>query len=444
MRKYRIVLIAAAVIMLSLFWLNSTIWFRFKLARFYEQRGYGEKVISVQEKILRKSEMQAKRLFSFFGGRLSAEDEFVLSKRLGDYYLNSGNKDKAIKYYQVLRRLYPEKVSECLNLYMLNQDTDKLVDIILDTQDKNLEGKLPQRYLESALWQYSYGLGLMKREKFQEARDVFTRLASEYPYLFTFHRCLEYIYRNLGMNGQADQERQIVDYLNPGYLKLSGGSLSLDSEPSFDFIGIWNFNEGKGKIVKDASGRFNDGRIVDAQWVKGISGCGLEFDGIDDKVIIPDNKDTHLYGKDFTITMWIKPVPQKKHRFVYNKGCPYLSLNNRDDTWVFQIKDTYGRKPARVSHPIRNKWYFVVQRVAQDREHKVWVFDGRELIVSKEKKVDKIVDAGIGDFYLGRRGWFTKDNANYEGKIDEVIIFDRALTDNEINRLYESRRTVLN
>ena len=44
--------------------------------------------------------------------------------------------------------------------------------------------------------------------------------------------------------------------------------------------GMWTFEEGKGKVVKDLSGNGTDGEFVgDLKWAKGKFGGGLEFDG---------------------------------------------------------------------------------------------------------------------------------------------------------------------
>ena len=45
-----------------------------------------------------------------------------------------------------------------------------------------------------------------------------------------------------------------------------------------DIAGMWTFEEGKGKVVKDLSGNGTDGEFVgDLKWAKGKFGGGLEF-----------------------------------------------------------------------------------------------------------------------------------------------------------------------
>lgn len=149
-------------------------------------------------------------------------------------------------------------------------------------------------------------------------------------------------------------------------------------------------------------------------------------------------------GKDFTIAVWIKPIPQRKYRFVYRKGSLYFCLNHKDNRWIFRLKDTTKIKALSIAHPIENKWYFVVQRVIQNKEHKVWLFNKRALIkTAEEKNITKTIGSVGGNFQLSRKGWFRKDNAYFKGKIDEVRIFNRALADNEIMGLYKSFNTAV-
>ena len=50
-------------------------------------------------------------------------------------------------------------------------------------------------------------------------------------------------------------------------------------------VGRWTFDEGKGAIAGDSSGRDNHGKIMGgAKWAKGKIGGALEFDGSDDFV----------------------------------------------------------------------------------------------------------------------------------------------------------------
>ncbi len=57
-----------------------------------------------------------------------------------------------------------------------------------------------------------------------------------------------------------------------------------------DVVGIWLFDEAKGKVVKDASGNGHDGEIVGkVDWADGKFNSGLKFDGGNVKIPHQDN-----------------------------------------------------------------------------------------------------------------------------------------------------------
>ena len=74
--------------------------------------------------------------------------------------------------------------------------------------------------------------------------------------------------------------------------------------PTRGLVGWWKFDEGRGTVARDSSGRGNHGKIIGGtRWARGGIGGALEFDG-DDVVT------TNLRGfnSDFTWAAWIKTV----------------------------------------------------------------------------------------------------------------------------------------
>jgi len=442
MKKYKLAIAISLVVIISFFWARSTAFFLLKSARSYEQNGRPDKAMEIYEKILRKSEIKTKNpLTLIFNQKLSPEDRYNLAKKLAIYYLNHGKKLKAVGCYKILQEINPRKLDEYLNLYALTRDTPTLVDIILDSKDSRLKDKILPEYLKTPLWRYYYGMGLVKRKRWQGARIMFSSLASQYPYLSTFHYCLGYIFQELNSNEKAKKEYKIAYELNPDYLPLKENPKVKEFNPSFDFRGIWDLDEGKGTVVKDGSGNCNYGLIRgEAKWMKGIIRNAIKFDGKYGLVIIPDDPATHLDYQHSTITLWIKPVPQKKNRFVYYKRLIHLRLDRSDKDWFFMLSEPRGDRDLTISCPVTDKWYFVVQRITQNREHKVWLFDKDGIIKSFERSdVGATTNSNGKNFILGQADYSLEENdyANFQGVIDEVKIFSRSLTDVEIEKLFE-------
>lgn len=76
-----------------------------------------------------------------------------------------------------------------------------------------------------------------------------------------------------------------------------------------NLVGYWKFDEGSGNSASDSSGNGNTGTLVNApQWVSGISGSALSFDGVASFVNIPSSSSLVVHGDQVAVEMWIKPA----------------------------------------------------------------------------------------------------------------------------------------
>ena len=72
-------------------------------------------------------------------------------------------------------------------------------------------------------------------------------------------------------------------------------------------VGYWNFDESSGTVAHDSSGNGNTGTTVgDPQWVTGVSGSALNFDGTT-HVSIQSSPSLTLKSNSMSIELWIKP-----------------------------------------------------------------------------------------------------------------------------------------
>ncbi|MCF7917119.1 MAG: LamG domain-containing protein [Candidatus Omnitrophica bacterium] len=404
-KKTKLILIVIVFFVLAALWLQSTNWFRLQLAEHYKNIGQKRKVVQIYEKVLRKDEVEVDNLL-VFKGKLDKRIKYDFAKKAADYNYKKGNKDKAIDYYKILQELKPEKEKDYFCLYYLIKQEEKLADFILF--NSNLKNKIPGTHFSTPLWRFYLAKSLAKKEQWGESETILKELVKKYPYLNTFKNSIE-------------------DIKNERVL-----------EQDFPIIGMWNFDEGKGDIAEDSSGMRNNGQIKGARWVKELDGYALSFDGKDDTVTFTGDESLDLDRKDFTIAMWLKPQPQKKYRFVYYKWRPNLYLYKDDKTWSFELQDGQRNKPLKIRHLVKNKWYFIVQRVKQNKEYKVWLFDREGLIKAASRE-----DIGISNgsdkkrFTLSRRGWHPENNACFEGCIGKVYVFKEAVSDKEIEKLYD-------
>ncbi|MEM3616896.1 MAG: LamG-like jellyroll fold domain-containing protein [Candidatus Bathyarchaeia archaeon] len=77
--------------------------------------------------------------------------------------------------------------------------------------------------------------------------------------------------------------------------------------PQGDLVGYWSFNEGSGAIVRDGSGNSNHGVLNNGPvWVDGRFGKALSFDGVDDYVRIEPSSSLDVTSQ-ITVEAWVYP-----------------------------------------------------------------------------------------------------------------------------------------
>lgn len=185
--------------------------------------------------------------------------------------------------------------------------------------------------------------------------------------------------------------------------------------------GLWHFNENTGTATADSSGYGNNGLIHNATWTTGKFNSGLQFDGVDDYVEIPDSASLDITN-EITVEAWVKRgtlnATDAEH-IVMKFGSYYLHIKpNGHLRGAIWGKDIEGN----ISIP-ENEWHFVAA-----------TYDG--------KYVRLYVD-GIADNFLNSSGTIPLTNnplyigkpsfgKSFNGVIDEVRILNRALTQDEL------------
>ncbi|MHC4751849.1 MAG: LamG-like jellyroll fold domain-containing protein, partial [Planctomycetota bacterium] len=209
--------------------------------------------------------------------------------------------------------------------------------------------------------------------------------------------------------------------------------LALTSPADAELVGWWRFDEGTGTIASDSSPNGNDGTIEGgAQWVAGQLGGALQFNGSNARVVAPN---IPLDSRSFTITMWVNPVLYTGEQVVFSTG---LTGSNDTDMHLRlggpgsgNVPDGgvrmgfYGNDLDTVGGLIEdNNWYHITfwyDFDAQDR--RIYIDGVQQAQGSANPYLGTSGDTIIGAWGTGQ--WF-------QGIIDDVQVYDHALTDNEI------------
>ena len=201
---------------------------------------------------------------------------------------------------------------------------------------------------------------------------------------------------------------------------------------------LWlKFNEGSGSVAYDSSFHNNHGTIYGATWTDGKLGKALSFDGAGDYVRVKGVPSSN----SMTVAVWIKyrrlPYPNPG---IFCLGPPAAGGTEKYfGIWVSNDGYLWGRvieaDGGKVDLP-KNKylapdtWYFIVQ-VADSGAKEIRQYVNGELIstTSYDGTIYSYEGANVG-----RQG-----EDYWDGVIDEVRIYNRALSEEEIRMLYYNR-----
>jgi hypothetical protein len=206
-------------------------------------------------------------------------------------------------------------------------------------------------------------------------------------------------------------------------------------------VSFWTLDKSdiEGKTVKDIFGK-NDGAIVgNPKRVEGKIEEALEFNGASDFIDCGKNESLNITDA-ITIEVWIKPKTAGEGG--PNAG-PVCKAESGVDPWSWQLR--YNAPGSFMgfqfnANPGGSTWISVQEKLSPGNwYHIAGTFDGKEIIcylngVEKDKGKIPAISGGNGRFFIGQDGWVNVFN----GVIDEVRIYNRALNKNEIQQNYKS------
>lgn len=225
--------------------------------------------------------------------------------------------------------------------------------------------------------------------------------------------------------------------------------------------GFWKFDEDQGNVVFDFSGNQFNGTLFGANRTNGILEGAVEFDGIDDYISITDLSGTPDLIGDLTvgtISVWFKfdtsPPDDTIHPILYLGdgigGSSHSGLileighfTSGNDKLYFTILDDNAHIPLCFDSGYDlqvNTWYHFAAVVGPD--FNTGYLDGQEMTdrhynfgnASTSAFFANIQDKQV--FWLGKGFLGSRAHDNFhDGMIDEVRIYDRPLSTEEIRTL---------
>jgi type II secretory pathway pseudopilin PulG len=224
-------------------------------------------------------------------------------------------------------------------------------------------------------------------------------------------------------------------------------------DPGEGLLGYWNFNEGEGCVVNDNSNNNNHGILepecdtLSPIWTEdryGKQSRSLEFDGTSTFISIPDNSSLQIkIENEISVSAWVKlpdilPSASGTMMILYKKATnpedySFALIYNKDDKgygWAVSQGSSENLDYIKsTSTVIAGEWQYVTA-----------TFDGtdKKLYIDNERINDvassTLENSGTdNNFYIGQGA---DGNNKYEGFIDDVKIYNHALSESEIMSSY--------
>ena len=204
-------------------------------------------------------------------------------------------------------------------------------------------------------------------------------------------------------------------------------------------VGYWPLDEETGTVAEDVSGTGNDGDHVDSPVIgaDGLLGTtSYEFDGEGGHVEVPHDASLEMSDTDaVTVSTWVNKESIQGDE-------DWVALAQKSDA-SYNLQLENGNEPAFTIHD--GDWQTTNSDVELDTDrwyHVVGTYDGEEarIYVDGELEGTESVSGTISDasdFDVGIGENLDQTDRHFDGRIDEVRLYDRALDTDEVESLGE-------
>lgn len=201
-------------------------------------------------------------------------------------------------------------------------------------------------------------------------------------------------------------------------------------------VGHWKLDESSGTTASDNAGG-NDGTLISmnpgSDWVTGKVDGALDFDGSNDYVDCGNGVSLSLTGTSITVIAWVRwdsndswsAIAMKTSSGSWTNGYGLYAHSN--GTVNFYVT-RWNQNRASASFAADGAWHHVAGTY-DGSSVRIWV-DGVE--GTPDAYTGNITDAA-DSFEIGRGA---SNSYNFNGSIDDVRVYNRALTPTEVQTLY--------
>jgi len=227
-------------------------------------------------------------------------------------------------------------------------------------------------------------------------------------------------------------------YGDLGIYPISSEQMSPVVISSEGLVLLMHFDEGAGNVAKDSSPLLNDGTLVNSpSWTEGKFGQCLDFNSGSSQYVGVPNHPSLQIEENLTLSAWISPDSTRGF-FIHKGGTTvggYLLGRTSGGSIYFYVATTGSGDYVTADDP-GSGWHHIVgvckKKDATTSTLKIYI-DG-VLKTSEDKTI--ILDCDhSGEMEIFGDDWYGPAEY-YDGKGDEVRIYNRALNAAEVSSLY--------
>ncbi|MHC4506906.1 MAG: LamG domain-containing protein, partial [Planctomycetota bacterium] len=205
-------------------------------------------------------------------------------------------------------------------------------------------------------------------------------------------------------------------------------------------VAHWKFDEGRGATARNSSGERNHGKIAGARWAKGKLGGALDFDGGDDYMSVPRAIPVD-FSRAFTVSLWAKLDSISMHD-------PLIGVTQDDNNYAFVLCIEGGLKLYTKSggafdwtdaHSTRigtGVWYHFAAVMGANSSCAFYVNGARGTSSGVTQRNNR------GILHIARMANSPVWTEEIDGLIDDVRIYNRALSAEEVKSVFAGRPPV--
>ena len=213
--------------------------------------------------------------------------------------------------------------------------------------------------------------------------------------------------------------------ITPNVTQVAGGS---------GLVAQWKFDEGSGAVACDSSGNGNTATLGNGPlWTAGKVGNALYFDGVDDNLVVAASNSLNL-SSSFTLSAWVNPASASTDfRSIVTKNYKYYLYASvagycGNGSPLGGVSGGAGHTVCHPSPLAINTW-----------THLAVTYDGSTLTLYRNSvavatsNFSGTLSPSTGTLQIGASQY----GEHFQGLIDEVRIYSRALSVTEIQAIYQ-------